>query len=544
MKNIRSAVYSKFISLILVILMLNLTGCTTYFTYNKAARTPANIESIGKLHKYFIVHSGEDKFALENISLDTLNLSGTFAVPKNDIIYNESRYKSYKSTEKNILNEVHIYLSETSPKPTIGTFSVPIADIKEIRIIEKDHFKTIASYTIGTGLAIGGILVILMIIVLLTKSSCPYVYSYDGGSFIFEGEIFGGAIAKNLERDDYMPLPSLKQHDGEFRIRISNELKERQYTDIAELLVIDHDPDQKVLLDKNGQPQLLCDMIAPQKAASFNGNDLNYTLQAKDDQVYFFNDENYLKNGVNLKFKKPLNVSAGKLVLNAKNTLWFDYIFGKFLEKFGGRYDDWTAKQAELSKEERMRKIEEIDFPLSIYAKTNNEWRLIEKLYTIGPLASRDFVIPIDLTGIDGEELEIKLETGFMFWEIDHAAIDFTENKELEITFLKPFKADGTGGHDWTFALSQTDEKYMAQESTGDVTEITFKAEPSAPDKVRSAFLHTRGYYELVRDFTGLPEITELNKFKKPGYFSEFSRSEYLKALNKENTIISFKPAK
>ncbi len=32
-------------------------------------------------------------------------------------------------------------------------------------------------------------------------------------------------------------------------------------------------------------------------------------------------------------FNKPSGISTGNLVLSAKNTLWFDYIFGNFLEQ-------------------------------------------------------------------------------------------------------------------------------------------------------------------------------------------------------------------
>jgi hypothetical protein len=157
------------------------------------------------------------------------------------------------------------------------------------------------------------------------------------------------------------------------------------------------------------------------------------------------------------------------------------------------------------------------DFPLSVYVKKDGAWQLIDFLFTVGPLASRDFVIPIDISESAEEEIEIMLETGFMFWELDYAALDCTKNSDLNITLLEPSLAIGTGSQDWTVSLKKTDNQYMVQENVGEVTEIIFEATPPDQNQAQSVFLHSRGYYELVRDFKGPPVILELNKFKRPG---------------------------
>lgn len=90
---------------------------------------------------------------------------------------------------------------------------------------------------------------VAFIIFLLTKSSCPFVYTLDGADYNFRGEIYGGAIAPNLERDDYMPLPGFAAVDSVFKLKITNELKERQYTDVAELLMVEHSENITVLMD-------------------------------------------------------------------------------------------------------------------------------------------------------------------------------------------------------------------------------------------------------------------------------------------------------
>jgi hypothetical protein len=442
-------------------------------------------------------------------------------------------------TERGILNEVHIYLNNQGEELPRGSYTIPFSDIREIRIIEKDTGKTTASYVFGTLGIVLGAFVVIGIIVALTKSSCPYVYSHDGESFLFEGEIFGGAIGPNLQREDYLPLPSLKSADDLYRLRISNELHERQYTDLAQLVVVEHPENQKVLLDKSGKPHLLKEVERPTSATSYSGENLISSLAEKDREVFFFNDEDYSNNGIIMKFEKPQQSGLGKLVLQGKNTLWFDYQFGEFLKKFGGFYNEWMDKQSKISSEERTQRIIDNDFPLSIYLKQNNQWELVDRLFTVGPLALRDFVVPVDLSKVDSDQVEIKIETGFMFWELDYVGMDFTEDQQLKIGYFKPIEAFGTGSIDWTKALEAVDKQYMVQEEVGEVTEIIYREMKPTNDNQKTCFLHTNGYYELIREFDGLPKIVELNKFKEPGYFSEFSRANYLNILRSKSEIAS-----
>ena len=536
MKKTYSPILKKNITYFLVLLMLTQTLSCKYFKTQKIdSDFVATLSDIGEMNKYFLIHDGNDTYVLTNIAVDSTNVYGNLVAPIVQISYSDKRqgYRYHKE-ERNILNEVHFYLKKDAGKLGLGVGEIPLADIKEIRIIEKDTGKTVASYVFSAIGITAGVLVVAVIIILATKSSCPYVYVEDGEGFVFEGEIFGGAIAKNLEREDYMPLPSLRAKDGKYHLRISNELKERQYTDMAELIAVHHPKNQKVLLDKYGEPQLIGNEQTPIEATSINGINLFSSIEKKDKAVFLFNDSEKIKNGLTLKFKKPTDAKNGKLVFNGKNTMWFDYVFGEFLKKFGSSFDKWMNRQAKLPSAERLEKILENDFPLSVFIKKNGEWELVDYLHTVGPLADRDFVVPIDLSEIAGDEIEIKMETGFMFREIDCAAMDFSNNEKLKMTAIKPTVAFGTNSKNWTTALEKIDGNYMAQENIGEVTEIVYKAPTTLLHQTQTVFLHTRGYYELIREFEGFPKISALNKFKEAGYFSEFSRVGYLKTLEVE----------
>lgn len=538
MKSHLLEVLKKYISFFLIFLVFVHTFGCNYFKINSLQNDQLNsLQNIGEIHKTFILHTAGRPYYLDSLEVNSNNLSGNLSLTDYRYRYEENRRWKYKSYEKDILNEVHFYMQDSIKQYPLGPVLISFSDIKEVRIIEKNSGKTIASYVFtGIGILVG-VFIIISIIYALTKSSCPYVYVNDGSSFLFQGEIFGGAISKNLEREDYMPLPYIREIEGSYRIRISNELKERQYTDLAELIVVNHSDNEKIMLDKYGVPRRTKNIIPPIKAMSSSGIDLMNALIDTDNEVYFFNDTENSINSVYLSFLKSPEDHSGKLIINGKNTLWFDYVFGKFLEKFGANYNSWMAEQARIPGAERVQRMLDHNIPLSIYLMVDGKWELVDYFNTIGPLASRDFVIPLDLNRINGDEVKVKVETGFMFWELDYAGVDYSVDNEYDVKVIKPSVAIGTGALDWTSCIRNSDGLYMIQEVPGQVTEVIYKAPIAAEGQVQTVFLHSRGYYELIRDFTGLPDIIGLNKFRTPGYFSEYSKSLYLDLLNSHELI-------
>ncbi len=543
MKFLTNPTPLKCISYGMIALLLFYSTACHYFKYrNVPPEELTGVNGIGSVHNYFVIHSGHNYYSLSELSADSTYLSGHIELATKPIYYKDDRKYRIKKYERDILHEVHFYLKDSTQTFQSGNVDIPLTEIREIRIIEKDKGKTIASHIFGTLGVIVGIMVIIGIIAALTKSSCPYIYVNDGEAYVFSGEIYGGAFAKNLEREDYMPLPQIKPINGHYGIRISNELKEKQYTDFAHLLVVDHPDDQRVLMDKTGQPHLLSNIQLPTSAISNVGEDLLNSLSATDSLYHLFNDISDPINKVILKFNKPTGINTGKLVVNAKNSLWIDYLIGDFFSKFGGSFDRWMEQQSQIPSKERLQKMLDNHFPLSVYVKKNGEWQLVDYLSTVGPLAARDFVIPIDLYGMEAEEIEVKIETGFMFWEMDFAGMDFSDNSQLVINRIKPESALGTGQNDWTEQLSNHDGNYMAQLEPVEVTEIIFQAPELKEDLSRGVFLHCSGYYELVRDYSGFPEITQLKKFKQPDYFAKYSKELYLKALTPKNELVLVNP--
>jgi hypothetical protein len=94
-------------------------------------------------------------------------LNGTVIDTKIRGLYYYDRKTKYYSSEKSIINEAHIYLNPEYMKLQPGDIQIPLKDITEIRILDKNKNKTIVSYFTGTISTISGISATLFVFLLL-----------------------------------------------------------------------------------------------------------------------------------------------------------------------------------------------------------------------------------------------------------------------------------------------------------------------------------------------------------------------------------------
>ncbi len=543
---IKNRKFTSFLSVFLTLLFLNLViGCSYYNVRSVTTSSETIAEQIDefvKNQKYVIIHSGPDTWHLSNLELseDDKTMSGT-------VQHLGSKHISRKSREtkrthqysggKEVLNEVHFYISTNSTR-NYGSFTtIPFSEINSISVNDRNTGRTILNVVGG----VVGTLALVAIIVALTKSSCPFIYVKNGEDFVFTGELYPGILTVNQQHDDYLKLPNIDKTNNDYSIKITNELKEIQYTDFVQLLEITHSDALKVLLDKNGNLHTFSDIISPKSVLIDNLNTDSNPVLMKDNNSYLFNS-NLINSGslrnIELNFNKPQQTENAKLFLTVKNSMWLDYVFGKFNEQFGTYYTQFQKDQQVASAEKSTKWMNEQNIPLSVYLKTEKGWELVDRINVVGPMASRDIVVPINLNKIkEEEEVIIKLETGFMFWEIDFAGIDFTDNIALDINYINPSLAIDDNNVNVTHLLSAADNNYFTQPNVGDEVVVHFKTSQNNLDLKRTFFLKNRGYYNYIRDYKSEPNFQKLKLFREAGTFTEFSKLEYEVIMAYENQL-------
>lgn len=539
---IKNKKITSFLSLFLTLAFLNLIISCSYYNVRSVTTSSetmsSQIDEFNKTQKYAVMHSGPNTWHLNNLVLneDNKTISGMVqAVDPNHIPRKPRELKRVHrySSKETPLNEVHFYIS-TNNIPDFGSqITIPFSEIYSISVNDKNSGRSIANVLLGTI----GVIAVIFIIILATKSSCPFIYVKNGEEYVFTGELYPGIITANQQRDDYLLLPNLTKVNNEYSIKITNELKEIQYTDFVQLLEINHPNNVKVLLDKNGDLHTFSNIISPNNVLADNLIIDNNPTLIKDNNSYLFNSEiinsSSIRN-IELEFNKPQYTKNAKLFLTVKNSMWLDYVFGKFNQQFGTYYSQFQKDQQTVSIEKSTKWINEQNIPLSIYLKTASGWELVDRINTVGPMASRDIAVPIDLSNIVGDEVVIKLETGFMFWEVDYAGIDFTENLALDVKYINPYEALD-GNTNVTNLLLTSDQNYFVQPNIGDEVVVNFKINESSLDLNRTFFLKNRGYYNYIRNYEGNADFQKLKLFKKPGAFTDFSKYEYEALMDYED---------
>ncbi len=535
--------FTSVISVFLTLSFLNLITSCSYYNVRDVTTSPETIakqvEDFNMNQKYAVIHSGGDIFHLNNLVIneDTKTITGVIQSLNelHGLSNREKRVHKYVKSKQQPLNEVHFMLENTMDSEIGSPVSIPFSNIKSISVNDKNTGRSIANVFFGTI----GALAVVAIIIAATKSSCPFVYVKNGEEFVFTGELYPGVLTANQQRDDYLPLPNTMNTNNEYTIKISNELKEIQYTDFVQLLEIEHPNNVQILLDKNGNLHSFSNVIGPKNVLVDNTNIDNAPVLNKDNNSYLFNSEinnaSSIRN-IELKFKNSKQTDKAKLLLTVKNSMWLDYVFGNFNERFGTYYAKFQKDQQGFPKEKSIKWMNEQNIPLSVYIKTNNGWDLIDRINTVGPMSFRDIAVPVDLSKAGGEDIVIKLETGFMFWEVDYAGIDFTDNVNLDINYIEPFEAFD-GNKNVTKLISELDETYFVQPNIGDEVVVTFKTSAPIPDINRTYFLKNRGYYNYIRTFEGEPDFQKLRLFKEPGSFTDFSMYEYEVLMDFENRM-------
>jgi hypothetical protein len=519
------------------LLMTTPTSCFRH--YYKIAKQPSSaspqtIDSLQKQSRYFILRSGDYAWHMKNISvsddqktikceLASLPFEHGLHMRKGEH-HENMQYKMNKPTRV-VLNEVHFFIAP-EPFTKDGVITLPVDKIQRIEVIEKDGGRTVASYVFGAMGIVGTIAAGALIIAALT--SCPFVSPYDGNEFSLQGEIYGGAVYPQLSRHDYIKLNMAPTRHGNLQLKISNELKEVQHTDLAELITITHSKDVDVLSDQEGNIYSIKDARQPLTALTKNNKDVTDLLAAKDGRIMEMNDSSSV-NTVVLHFNKPSQINKGKLVLTIKNTFWLDRLYGKMLEGFGSYYNTFVANQKNKTADELNRWTEDQKIPMAISIKTNKGWKQVTGLKTTGPVAFRDMVVPLDLADSDEPFVDIKISSGFMFWELDYVAIDYSENEILNVEKQLPVRATDESGKNVSRELAGTDGNYLIQPEPGNVTTITYNYHKPLNGNVQTYILHSNGWYETTRDFKGRPDIAFLQQFKKAGAFARFSLESYCK---------------
>ncbi|GAB1350281.1 hypothetical protein MASR1M107_24960 [Ignavibacteriales bacterium] len=402
-------------------------------------------------------------------------------------------------------------------------------------IVEKEDL--LMSFIGSIGL-VSAVLAVAFLVALAAKKSCPFIYSFDGEKYAFDAEPLGGAISKVFERTDYSKLENLKEVDGLYKLKITNEVHETEYIDEMSLIIVDHPKNTIAVMNNNGDIFALNEGEKVSYAVDQKGNDLKPFL-IEDDMIAWqtkmpVSDTTLKKHKINFGFKKKQGAQKGWLVYNVGTTHWGSTMISEMLGLHGKNleehYRNLDKKGEYYNTTMNFLQREEL-YEMNLYLKENNKWESKGILQGGGPFKTEKRVIELDLSKTNDEFIEFELNPPVGFWTLDNFSLCFDEPGTTNSTEVKVSKTVTHDGKDISTIISKSDETYHQMPTTGDWFTAEYDAPKTKPGMTRSVFMKTKGWYKIDMPVSDKePDLLTLFKLiSKPGEVINFSNERYQK---------------
>jgi len=418
------------------------------------------------------------------------------------------------------------------PRAGKGIARVDVGRVTRMEVQRTDVPKTVLA-VVGTS---AGIFAALLLIVLATKESCPFVYVDRGQGWELVGEAYAGAAFQSVQRDDLLPLPELVP--GPMRLRLRNEARETQYTDRAELVLVERPTGVRALSSHQGEVVMVGAASAVLSAVDLQGRDARPLVADEDERVWERDlvataaaTAPPLRDGLVAVFDAPDGEPVLELV--AGNTPWLDVVFGRFFAAMGDRLDHYLAsgnEPAAAAGIHRWKRREGVD--LKVEALDGGRWREVAVIPTVGPIALRHIAVPLPR----GEgRRTIRITGGPGFWRVDHLALSGRVDAAPVVRRIAPRSARTDDASDARQTLSAVDGRYNALSRMDEAVDLEFDVPAPAAGRAQDAFLLTTGYYNVHMPVQSKHSPrTLLTLRRQPGAFGRFSidlAREYVKLM-------------
>lgn len=389
------------------------------------------------------------------------------------------------------------------PVATTRRVSVDVRRIGELQLYsdEAARWQSVGTAVGATLGVIAGVGLVVLVVALASKSSCPFVFVETPEGVRFVGEAYSGSVVRALQRDDLLELPALGP--GPVRLALGNHANETQHTDRLELVLVDHGPDERAVAGLDARPLLVGASRPPVRVTGLDGRALPTPTSAPGGawesamDVLARRDDAPLRDGIEVTFPAVAEGATPVLELDAANTHWLDLVLGRMFASFGDGLREHLARsdaRPDDATPRAWREREAID--LSVETLVAGQWRRAARVTTPGPAALRHVAVTLPRPPA-GEALRVRLVAGTGFWRIGALGVSTLRDPAPSATRVAPTRAAQPDGSDARALLAAVDGAYQHLPRRGDRLELTFEAPAASAGRSRTAFLFANGYYTV-----------------------------------------------
>lgn len=145
---------------LIIVMMLQMTSCSYYQVKTLTRHDIGGTRGYDLGEKKWIIHAGDETYLLTEPRIDSSFLSGNLIKMDTAFyFYKENNtVKRYRSSEKEITKEVHVYIGEVNLQPPYA--EIPLNKLEEISVINPNIGKSVAKAFFSTA----GILFLLFLL--------------------------------------------------------------------------------------------------------------------------------------------------------------------------------------------------------------------------------------------------------------------------------------------------------------------------------------------------------------------------------------------
>ncbi|MDQ1351231.1 MAG: hypothetical protein QG657_1533 [Acidobacteriota bacterium] len=397
-----------------------------------------------------------------------------------------------------VMNVIESEVADEPGKP-VKRISIPLNEVKRVWLRKPRGFGS------GVLLPIVGFFGLLAAIgivgMALSDPFCPFIYSFDGNAYTLDAESLAGAVGPGFKRTEWKVLSSLAEVNHQYRLLAVNEVDAADYLDHVQLLAVDHPMGVIAAPGVSGAVHTITDPTAPLRAYDPEGNDL-LPFVGNNDELYWQAEVEgqelpgaiESKTGLIFEFPRPKDAAEAKVIFKGCNSFWGAGVLKRHLAMYGKNApavleEIETQGPAFVKIKDMLAEAEALSLQLRV--ETDDGWKIMGNIAGGSPLAPGTHVYPVDLSGVTGDMLRIKLIPPAASWMIDYIAVDYSGDLPVKVTKLRAVKPK---------TLAAQDGCYLKLSPQGASVGLIFDSPSRCPGMERTIILEISGYYDIPLD--------------------------------------------
>jgi hypothetical protein len=223
------------------------------------------------------------------------------------------------------------------------------------------------------------------------------------------------------------------------------------------------------------------------------------------------------RDGLELAYVRPRAAAHARLVLDANNTPWSSAMMAQFVAAHGTATRAWYDS---LDANPAMARALSAGIArqafLSVAIRAGGRWAPQGLAWEAGPEISKRQVIPLDLAGIDGDTVRVRLESVPSFWLVDGVAIDFSPERPVIVHELQAATVRDASGRNRSATIRRADGVADTLAS-GDSLLVSFRVPALADGLTRTYLVRSHGWYRIDSPESGPPDVALLERLLDGG---------------------------